>query len=80
MMDFDREMDARGLSCPLPILRTKKALAEMASGQVLRVLATDPGSVKDFQAFARQTGNDLLSQGELKDEGAAVFEFFMRRK
>ncbi len=78
-MDFDREVDARGLNCPLPILRTKKALAEMASGQVLRVLATDPGSIKDFQAFARQTGNELLRQGELKGEGK-VFEFFMRRK
>lgn len=75
-MDFDRELDVKGLNCPLPILRTKKALAEMSSGQVLKVMATDPGSVKDFQAFARQTGNELLSHGE-KDK---VFEFLIRRK
>ncbi len=78
-MDFDKEVDARGLNCPLPVLRTKKALAEMQSGQVLRVWATDPGSVKDFQAFAKQTGNELLRQGALEGEGK-VFEFFMRRK
>ena len=60
-MEFDKEVDAKGLNCPLPILRTKKALTGMASGQVLRILATDPGSVKDFEAFARQTGNELLS-------------------
>lgn len=76
-MDFDREVDARGLNCPLPILRAKKALAEMSAGQVLRVLATDPGSVKDFQAFARQTGNELLKQAQTVDE---TFEFFLRRK
>ena len=60
-MHFDKELDARGLNCPLPILRTKKSLNDMTSGQVLRVLATDPGAVKDFQAFSRQTGNELLS-------------------
>jgi tRNA 2-thiouridine synthesizing protein A len=76
-MEFDKEVDARGLNCPLPILRAKKALAEMRAGQTLRVLATDPGSVKDFQAFARQTGNDLLRQGETADQ---EFEFFLRRK
>jgi len=76
MMDYDRELDARGLNCPLPILKTKKALAEMTSGQVLHVLATDPGSVKDFQAFARQTGNELLAQ----DEADKVFRFYMRKK
>lgn len=75
-MDFHKELDARGLNCPLPILKTKKALAEMTSGQVLRVLATDPGSVRDFQAFARQTGNELLSQSEENKE----FIFLMRRK
>jgi TusA-related sulfurtransferase len=57
---FDRELDARGLNCPLPILRTKKSLNDMAPGQVLKIVATDPGSVRDFQAFARQTGNDLV--------------------
>jgi tRNA 2-thiouridine synthesizing protein A len=76
-MEFDKEVDARGLNCPLPILRAKKALAEVASGQVVRVIATDPGSVKDFQAFARQTGNELLKQGETADR---AFEFFLKRK
>jgi tRNA 2-thiouridine synthesizing protein A len=75
-MNFDKELDARGLNCPLPILRAKKALTEMQSGQVLRVIATDPGSVKDFQAFAKQTGNELLSQAENNKE----FEFFLKRK
>ena len=57
-----RDLDTRGLNCPLPILKAKKALADMASGEVLRVVSTDPGSVRDFQAFARQTGNDLIAQ------------------
>ncbi|MBN9425514.1 MAG: sulfurtransferase TusA family protein [Burkholderiales bacterium] len=57
---FEREIDARGLSCPLPILRTKKALAELQSGQVLKVVATDAGAPRDFEAFARQTGHELL--------------------
>ena len=60
-MDFDKELDARGLSCPLPILKTKKSLNEIASGQVLKVVATDPGSVKDFDAFANQTGQPAIS-------------------
>ncbi len=76
-MEFDKEVDARGLNCPLPILRAKKGLAEMQAGEVLRVLATDPGSVKDFAAFAKQTGNELLGQGELPDK---AYEFFLRRK
>ncbi len=76
-MEFDKEVDARGLNCPLPILRAKKALAELKPGQLLRVVATDPGSVKDFQAFAKQTGNELLKQGETADK---AFEFFLRRK
>ncbi|MGB6056483.1 MAG: sulfurtransferase TusA family protein [Burkholderiaceae bacterium] len=75
-MEFHKELDARGLNCPLPILKTKKALAEMSSGQVLRVLATDPGSVRDFQAFAKQTGNELLAQSESNKE----FLFYMKRK
>lgn len=61
-MEANRELDTRGLHCPLPILKAKKALAEMLSGEVLRVVATDPGSMKDFQAFARQTGNELVEQ------------------
>ncbi len=75
-MNFDKDLDARGLNCPLPILRAKKALNEMQSGQVLRILATDPGSVKDFEAFCKQTGNELLSHAEAGKE----FTFFMKRK
>jgi tRNA 2-thiouridine synthesizing protein A len=75
-LHVDREVDARGLNCPLPILRTKKALNDMASGQVLRVLATDPGSVRDFEAFAKQTGNQLLQFAE--QDG--VFSFLVKRK
>ncbi len=74
-MDYQRELDARGLNCPLPILRTKKALGELGAGQVLRVLATDPGSVKDMQAFAKQTGNALLESGE----AAGEFVFYLRK-
>ena len=72
----DKEIDTRGLNCPLPILRAKKALAELASGQVLKVVATDPGSTRDFQAFARQTGNELLAQQTLGDE----FIHFLKRR
>lgn len=61
-MQADKEIDTRGLNCPLPILKAKKALAEMASGETLKVVSTDPGSMRDFKAFARQTGNDLLDQ------------------
>lgn len=61
-MQIDKELDARGLNCPLPILKAKKALADMHSGQTLRVAATDAGSLRDFQAFAKQTGNELLAQ------------------
>jgi len=75
-MNFDKELDARGLNCPLPILRTKKALHEMSPGQVLKIIATDPGAVKDFQAFSRQTGNELLSSREEQGE----FFFYMKKK
>jgi len=74
-MNFDKELDARGLNCPLPILRTKKSLSELASGQVLKINSTDPGSVKDMQAFAKQTGNELLSTAENGGE----FVFMMRK-
>ena len=67
-MDVNKELDTRGLNCPLPILKAKKALAEMTSGQVLKVIATDPGSMRDFQAFARQTGNELVEQSQTADE------------
>jgi len=75
-MDFDKELDARGLNCPLPILRTKKALTDMASGQVLKILATDPGAVKDFAAFSKQTGNALLSSEAVEKD----FVFFMKKR
>ena len=71
MADFDQELDASGLNCPLPILRAKKAIAGLETGQVLRIVATDPGSVKDFEAFAKQTGNELLESGE--EDGKFVF-------
>lgn len=67
-MEATRELDTRGLTCPLPILKAKKALAEMASGETLKVVSTDPGSARDFQAFARQTGNELLSQDTTNGE------------
>ena len=64
MSEFDQELDARGLNCPLPILRAKKSISQISSGQVLRVVATDPGAVKDFEAFCKQTGNALLSSAQ----------------
>jgi len=73
---FDREVDARGLNCPLPILRTKKALNRMTTGQTIRVLTTEPGSVRDFRAFCRQSGNELVGDGER--DGA--FWFVIRRR
>jgi len=75
-MNFDKELNARGLSCPLPIVKTKKALADMTTGQVLKVISTDVGSVKDMQAFADQTGNTLVSTAEENGE----FIFFMMKK
>jgi tRNA 2-thiouridine synthesizing protein A len=75
-MQVDKEVDARGLNCPLPILRAKKALADMESGQILKVLATDPGSQRDFAAFAKQTGNELV-ETSAQDK---VFVFLMRRR
>jgi tRNA 2-thiouridine synthesizing protein A len=75
-MEIHKELDARGLHCPLPILKTKKALSEMTSGQLLRVFATDPGSVRDFQAFSKQTGNELLSLSEEERN----YVFVMKRK
>jgi tRNA 2-thiouridine synthesizing protein A len=75
-ISFDREVDARGLNCPLPILRAKKALAELQSGQVLKVMSTDPGSQRDFQAFSRQTGHELLRT----DAGDREWTFFLKRR
>lgn len=77
MNKIDSELDVRGLKCPLPILRTKKALATMASGQVLKVMATDPSARKDFEAFARQTGHEME---DTSGEDAAEFIFLIRRK
>ena len=75
-MDAQKELDTRGLNCPLPILKAKKALTEMLSGEVLKVVATDPGSVRDFQAFARQTGNELVDQSSDDKE----FVHYLRRR
>lgn len=75
MADFDDELDASGLNCPLPILRAKKALSGLDAGQVLHIIATDPGSVKDFEAFANQTGNELM---ESKEEGGK-FLFLIKK-
>jgi len=75
-MNFDKELNARGLSCPLPIVKTKKSLADMSPGQVLKVISTDTGSVKDMAAFAEQTGNSLLSTVE--ENGA--FTFYVKKK
>lgn len=75
-MEFDKELDARGLRCPLPILRCKKGMAEIQGGQVLKVLATDPGAVKDFQSFCKQTGHELLSQEQQDKE----FIFYLRKR
>lgn len=75
-MEFDKELDARGLRCPLPILRCKKGMAEIQGGQVLKVLATDPGAVKDFQSFCKQTGHELLSQQQQDGE----FIFYLRKR
>lgn len=76
IMEYQKELDARGLNCPLPILKAKKALAEMEAGEVLRIVATDTGSVRDFQAFAKQTGNALVSH----TQNGREFIFLMRRK
>jgi TusA-related sulfurtransferase len=75
-MDVKQELDTRGLNCPLPILKAKKALAGLQSGELLKVVATDPGSVRDFQAFARQTGNELVEQQTVGDE----FVHVLRRR
>ena len=75
MADFDRELDASGLNCPLPILRAKKALGDMSHGQVLKVISTDQGSLKDFEAFSKQTNNPLLSSGEQ----GGKFVFFIKK-
>ena len=75
-MDIDKELDARGLNCPLPILKAKKALNDLQSGQVLRVVSTDQGSVRDFQAFAKQTGNELIDQQTVGEDYIHV----MRRR
>jgi tRNA 2-thiouridine synthesizing protein A len=75
-MDISKELDTRGLSCPLPILKAKKALGELTSGQLLKIVATDAGSVRDFQAFAKQTGNELIEQQNIGTE----FIHILRRR
>jgi tRNA 2-thiouridine synthesizing protein A len=76
VMEIHQEIDTRGLNCPLPILKAKKALAAMSSGELLKVVATDTGSLKDFQAFAKQTGNELVQQETVGDE----FIHILRRR
>ncbi len=75
-MQFDKELDARGLNCPLPILRSKKALSDMQPGETLKIVATDPGAMKDFQAFAKQTGHELVYATEANKE----FLFLLRKR
>lgn len=75
-MNFDKELDARGLACPLPIVKTRKALNELTSGQVLKVVATDSGSIADMKAFSEQTGNELLSSAQ----DAGIYTFFLKRR
>ena len=75
-MDVNKELDTRGLNCPLPILKAKKALSEMIAGELLRVVSTDPGSMRDFQAFARQTGNELLGQ----ETAGKEFNHYLKRR
>jgi tRNA 2-thiouridine synthesizing protein A len=75
-MHFNKEIDTRGMNCPLPILKAKKALAEMQTGEILKVVATDPSSTRDFQAFARQTGNELVEQSQ---EGTEYIHLMRRR-
>lgn len=80
IMNFDQELNTRGLKCPLPILRCKKALSELQAGQVLKAYATDPGAVKDFQAFCKQTGHVMLSLEETKEADTSVFVFHIQKK
>lgn len=75
-MQADKEIDTRGLNCPLPILKAKKALSDMSTGQTLKVVSTDQGSIRDFQAFARQTGNELIEQETVNNE----FVHVLRRR
>jgi tRNA 2-thiouridine synthesizing protein A len=75
-MNIDKEIDTKGLNCPLPILKAKKALSDMQSGQLLKVVSTDAGSVRDFQAFAKQTGNELVEQTSAGDQ----FVHVLRRR
>ncbi len=74
-MEFDKEVDARNLNCPLPILRCKKGLSDMEAEQTLKIMATDPGSVKDFNAFCKQTGHELVQM----DEADSVFTFYIKK-
>jgi len=75
MSEFDQDLDVRGLNCPLPIIKARKAINTLDAGQILRVVATDPGSVKDFEAFAKQTGNELLESSE----GSGEFTFRLKK-
>ena len=76
MVEFDEELDTSGLNCPMPVLKAKKALTELSAGQVLHVIATDPGSFKDFQAFAKQTGHELI---DVREENN-VFHYLLKKR
>lgn len=76
MLTYHSQLDASGLNCPLPILRAKKSLAALDSGEILHIIATDPGSVKDFESFSSQTGNELLESSELEGK----FNFYIKKK
>ncbi len=76
LINFDQELDATGLLCPLPILRAKKALNTLESGQILHIIATDPGSLKDFSAFSKQTGNELLASHEANGK----YYFYLKKR
>jgi len=75
-MNFDKELNCRGMNCPLPVLKTKKAIDELKTGQVLKMIATDPGSVNDMTAWSKRTGNELVSQ----EQAGADFVFYLRKK
>lgn len=75
-MEFDKEIDAKNLNCPLPILRCKKGLSEINASQTLKITATDPGSVKDFEAFCKQTGHVMAR----RDEDAGIYTFYIKKR
>lgn len=76
----DEQLDARGLNCPMPIIKAKKAMDKLAAGQVLEVLATDPGSAADFKGWSKQTGHSIEEENQLNEDGKTVYQFFIKHK